>query len=74
MSLPTFSEYIAMREGVLSPSRPPLKGMTRLNALRTTDAHRKRLHRKPVKLPNPFEPTVRQVTETLPQNLIPRFR
>jgi hypothetical protein len=55
MSLPTFSEYVAMREGVLTATRPLLQGMTRLNALPTTDAYRKRLHTpKPVKVPNPF--------------------
>jgi len=60
MSIPTFSEYVAMREGVLSPTRPPLAGMTRLNALPTIDARRKRLHMpKPVKVPNPFKPVAR---------------
>jgi hypothetical protein len=60
MSIPTFSEYVAMREGVLSPTRPPLKGMTRLNALPTTEAHRKRLHTpKPLKVPHPIKPVAR---------------
>jgi hypothetical protein len=80
MSIPTFSEYVAMREGLLSATRPLLAGMTRLNALPTTDAHRKRLHTaKPVKAPNPFKfvtrikPTVRHVTEIVPQTLIPKL-
>lgn len=73
MCIPTFSEYVAMREGVLSPTRPPLKSMTRLNALPTTDAHRKRLHpAKPVKVVNMLKPTVRHVTEIVPQKLIPK--
>jgi hypothetical protein len=67
----TASEYVAMREDVVSPTRPPLKGMPRLNALPTTDAHCKRSHRKPVKLPTPFKPTVRHFTEIAPQNIIP---
>jgi len=81
MSIPTFAEYIAMREGVLSPTRPPLKGMTRLNPLPTTDLHRKRLHTPlPVKVPNPFKPvarikpTVRHVTEIVPQSVIPKLK
>jgi hypothetical protein len=80
MSLPTFSEYVAMREGLLSPTRPPLKGMPRLNPLPTTDAHRKRLHTpKPMKIPNPFKPvvrfkpTVRHVTEIVPQRIMPKL-
>jgi hypothetical protein len=73
MCIPTFSEYVPMREGVLSPTRPPLKGMPRLNALPTTDAHRKRLHRKPMKLPKPFKPTIRHVTEIVPQNIVPKL-
>jgi len=81
MSIPTFSEYVAMREGVLSPTRPPLAGMTRLNALPTTDAHRKRLHRpKAVKVPNAFKPvarikhTVRHFKEIVPQHIIPKLK
>ena len=73
MTIPTFSEYVAMRSGVLSPTRPPLKGMPRINALPTTDAHRKRLHPKPVEAANPFTPTVRQVTEIVPQSIIPKL-
>jgi hypothetical protein len=48
-------------------------------ALPTTDAHRKRLHTpRPVKVPNPFKPvtrirpTVRPVTEIVPQKVIPK--
>jgi hypothetical protein len=73
MSIPTFSEYVAVREGVLSPTRPPLKGMPRINALPATDAQRKRLHVKPVKTPMPFKPTVRHVTEIVPQHIIPKL-
>jgi hypothetical protein len=81
MPIPTFPEYVAMREGVLSPTRPPLAGMTRLNALPTIDARRKRLHMpKPVKVPNPFKPvarmkpTVPHVTEIVPQSIIPKLK
>jgi hypothetical protein len=71
---PTFSEYVAMREGMLSPTRPPLEELPRLNTLPTTDVHRKCLH-----LPNPakavtmLKPTVRHVIEIVPQNFIPKL-
>jgi hypothetical protein len=73
MSIPTFSEYVAMREGVLSPTRPPLKGMPRINTLPGTDSQRKRLHANRVKPPTPFKPTVRHVTEIVPQHIIPKL-
>jgi hypothetical protein len=73
VSIPTFSEYVALREGLLSPTRPPLKGLARINTLFTTDAHRKRIHKKPKKRPNPFKPTVRHVTEIVPQNIVPKL-
>jgi hypothetical protein len=80
MSLPTFCEYVAMREGVLTAPRPPFQGMTRLNALPTTEANRKRLHTpKLVKVPNPFKPvtrikpTVRHVAEIVPQRMVAKL-
>lgn len=60
-----------MREGLL-PDRPPAKGLSRINPIPTTDAHRRHLKPKPVKAPNPFKPTVRPVTQVVPQNLIPK--
>jgi hypothetical protein len=55
--------------------------MTRLSALPTAEAHRNRLHApKPVKVPDPFKPvarikpTVRHVTEVVPQGIIPKSR
>jgi hypothetical protein len=54
--------------------------MSRLNPLPTTDAHRKRLHTpKAVKLPSPFKPvarikpTVRHVTEVVPQSMVAKI-
>jgi hypothetical protein len=65
-------------EGVLSPTRPPLKGMTRLNAVPRTAAHQKRLHTpKPLKVPHPIKPvarikpTIRHIAEILPQRKSP---
>jgi hypothetical protein len=80
MPILTFFEYVAMREGVLTATRPPLTGMARINALPTTDAHRKRLHRpRPVEVPNPFEPvarikpTVGHVPEVVPQSMVAKI-
>lgn len=74
MSIPTFKEYVAMREGVLSATRPPLKGMSRINTLPITNAQRKRLHTKPGQSPSPFKPTVRAVAEIVPQATIPKLK
>jgi hypothetical protein len=70
-----------LREGVLTATRPLLKGMTRLNPLPTTDTHRKRLHTpRPVKVPNPFKPvapikpTVRPVTEIVPPGVLSKLK
>jgi len=48
--------------------------MPRTNALPTTDAPRKRLHPKAVKVANMLKPTVRHVSEIVPQNLIPKLK
>jgi hypothetical protein len=70
----TFTEWLARRdEGLLSPTRPPLKGMARINPFPTTDTHRKRLNPKPAKPPRPFAPTIRKVKEIVPQKLIAKL-
>jgi hypothetical protein len=43
MKFPTFAEYVAAREGVLWASRPPLKGMSRINTSPFTTVRRKRM-------------------------------
>lgn len=53
------------------PDPPPAKGLSRINPLRTTEAHRHRLKSKPVNAANPFPLTVRPVTQVM-QNLIPK--
>lgn len=72
MNFITFKQYVEMREGLLLPDRSPAKGLSRINLFPTTDAHRRRLKPKPVKAPKPFKPTVRPVTQVVPQNLIPK--
>jgi hypothetical protein len=69
----TFREFLAMREGQLIPSRPPRKGLTRINPFPTTTAHRLRLHPTKVQPPKPFGPTVRKVAEIVPNKLIPKL-
>ena len=61
-------------EGFMLPSRPPLKGMPRLNFTPGTDGQRKRLHAKLVKPPKPFAPTVEKVKEIVPAKLIPKLK
>ena len=69
-----FSEWLIQRdEGLLLPDRPPLKGMSRINAFPGTDAQRKKLHVKPAKKPKPFAPTIRKVAEIVPQKLIAKL-
>ena len=65
----SFKEFVAMKEGLLLPDRPPAKGLSRINPFPTTAAHRKRLHAKPVK---PFGPTVQRMKEIVLNKLIPR--
>lgn len=74
MKYTTFKEWLAQHdEGFLLPDRPPLKGMSRINALPVPNARRRRLHAKPVKKPNPFAPTIRPVAEIVPPKLIPNL-
>jgi hypothetical protein len=57
----------------VTAKHPDTRRQVRINALPTTDAHRKRLHGKPVRGVNMLTPTVRHVTEIVPQNLIPKL-
>jgi hypothetical protein len=63
----TFREFVAMREGLLAPDRPPAKGLPRINAFPATNAHRRRLK------PNSLPPTVRPVAVVVPPHLIPKL-
>lgn len=74
MKYTTFKEWLAQHdEGVLLPSRPPLKGLPRINTTPFTDAQRKRFQPKPVKKVKPFAPTVQRVKEIVPNKLIPKL-
>lgn len=71
----TFKEWLARRdEGFLLPTRPPLKGMPKINTTPFTDAQRKLLHPKKVKPPKLFPPTVQKVKEIVPNKLIPKLK
>jgi hypothetical protein len=63
----TFSEFIAIREGLNLPDRPPAKGLSRINPFPTTNAHRRRMN------PKPLRPTVRGVAEIVPPSMIPKL-
>ena len=63
----TFREFVAMKEGLLAPDRPPAKGLPKINAFPITNSHRRRLK------PNSVPPTVRPVAEVVPPHLIPRL-
>ena len=63
----TFREFVAMKEGLLAPDRPPAKGLPRINAFPTTNAHRHRIKT------NSFPPTARSVAEVVPPNMIPKL-
>jgi hypothetical protein len=73
MNFTTFKQYVELREGLLLPDRPPAKGLTRINPFPTTDTHRRRLKPKPMKAPNPFQPTVHPVRQVVPNSLIPKL-
>ncbi|MFO0800491.1 MAG: hypothetical protein U0804_23740 [Gemmataceae bacterium] len=64
MNFITFKQYVELREGLLLPDRPPAKGLSRIHPFPTTDAHRRRLKPKPVKVANPFTPTIRPVAKS----------
>ncbi len=70
MTAYSFTEYLAMKEGVLLPDRQPLKGLTRLNPFPTTNAHRGRIRRvRAGKKINPFPATIKAV---VPPWLVPK--
>lgn len=73
MKLPTFAEYVAAREGVLSASRPPLKGLARINTTMFTNARRKRMRVRAMSAPDYFAPTIRPVAQVVPPHLIPKL-
>jgi hypothetical protein len=64
----TFSEFVAMKEGLLAPDRPPAKGLSRINPFPTTNAHRKRI------TSNSIPPTVRKVAENVPPKFVANLR
>jgi len=61
----SFHEYLKVREALL-PTRPPAKGLSRINPLPITNSRRSRLKAQPVQAPNPFQPKVTPVAEVVP--------
>ncbi len=69
----SFKEFLAVREGVFLPDRPPASGLSKINATGMTNDQRKKLVPKLVKAPPlvpPFKSTVPQV---VPNSLIPKL-
>jgi hypothetical protein len=69
----TFSEFVAMKEGLVLPDRPTATGMSRINPFPTTDAHRKRIRSSPVKKAKPFAATVTHVSHVVSQRISPKL-
>ncbi|MBY0513310.1 MAG: hypothetical protein K2P78_05295 [Gemmataceae bacterium] len=69
MSYRTFSEYVALREGLMTPDRPPAKGMSRVNALPITNDQRRRLRVNPARPPAPGG----YVHAVVPWNMVARI-
>jgi hypothetical protein len=63
-SVMTFREFVALREGLNLPDRPPAEGLPRINPSPATNAHRRRIKG------DPSPPTARKVAEIVPQKLI----
>lgn len=62
-----FKQYVAYRdEATLFPVRIPLPAMSRINPFPATLARLKRMGSKPVRAPDPFEPTVQKVADVVP--------
>lgn len=71
----TFKEWLAQRdEGYLTPDRPPLMGLPRINTTPFTDAQHKKFQPKKVKTIKPFSSTVRKVKVIVPNKIIPKLK
>lgn len=70
----SFTEFVAQTEGLFLPKRPPLKGMSRINPLPCTDAHRAKLFgTRPKKPPSLAPPVIRPPVAPKPKRF-PRQR
>jgi hypothetical protein len=71
----TFKEWLAQRdEDYLTPDRPPLMGLPRINTTPFTDAQRKKFQPQKVKSIKPFSQTVPKVKEIVPNKMIPKLK
>jgi hypothetical protein len=59
--LPTFQEWLSVREGLWLPDKAAIPGMSRLNPFPTTQKHLKAHAPAKPKPPNPFKPTIAKV-------------
>ena len=61
---------MALREGVLMPDRPTVKGMPRLNTTAVVDARRAKLRTSRCPPPKPLQPTIGPVAQIVPQEVL----
>lgn len=62
----SFVEYVAIREGVLAPDRPPAAGLPRINVTGMTNDQRRRLRVTTVRPPTP----VLRLPQVVPQEMV----
>ena len=67
----SFREYIEMQEKALPPFAVPT---TRINPLPVTQGRLKRTASKPVRAPDPFEPTVQPVAQVVPAKFVAKVK
>ncbi len=72
MKYPTFSSFVAAREGLLVPDKAPVAGLPKFNCTGRTNAERMKLKVNPVPV-RPLGPVVHQVVpgHLIPKNLSP---
>jgi hypothetical protein len=71
MGFTTFTQYVAMQEGLLAPDCAPAKGLSRLNPFPTTNAHRRRIIQPKARPLELFGPVARPLVPLPPQTAAP---
>jgi hypothetical protein len=67
----SFRAYLRMQEKVLPPFAVPV---TKINVFPTTQARLKRTAPKPVRAPDPFQPTVRPVAQVVNDKFVAKSK
>ena len=69
----SFRDYVLMREGLVPPFRIAVPS-TKINPFPVTQARLKRNATKPVRAPDPFQPTLHKVAEIVPEKFVAKVR